>query len=90
MKYAIINCVNGNFSVIAEGIETDQSARVQFHDRCKVLWNASDVLTGEVAVVDEQLDVYQGLKELIHHEPQQTAPEPEDDGKDDSGLLNED
>ena len=89
MKLAIINCVNGNFSVVAEGIETDQAARVQFHDRCKILWNAPDVLTGEVAVVDEQLDVYQGLKELIHHEPQ-PEPEPVDDGKNDSGLLNED
>lgn len=80
MKLAIINCVNGNFSVIAEGIETDQAARVAFHDRCKILWNAPDVLTGEVAVVDEQLDVYQGLKELIHHEPQsisESETEPE-------------
>ena len=77
MKLAIINCINGNFSVVAEGITTEQAARVQFHDRCKVLWNAPDVLTGEVAVVDEQLDVYQGLKELIHHEPQQPEPEPE-------------
>lgn len=77
MKLAIINCVNGNFSVISEGITTDQAARVQFHDRCKILWNAPDVLTGEVAVLDEQLDVYQGLKELIHHDPQQPQPEPE-------------
>lgn len=38
MKLSIINCVNGNFSVVAEGITTDQTARVQFHDRCKVLW----------------------------------------------------
>lgn len=69
MKLALINCVNGNFSIVAEGIETEQAARVQFHERCKILWNALDVLTGEVAVVDEQLDVYQGLKELIRHDP---------------------
>ena len=76
MKLAIINCVNGNFSVISEGHETEQAARVAFHGRCQVLWNAPDVITGEVAVVDEQLDVYQGLKELIRHEPQ-PAVEPE-------------
>lgn len=76
MKLAIINCVNGTFAVVAEGITTEQAARVQFHDRCKVLWNAADVLTGEVAVVDEQLDVYQALKELIHHDAQQPEPEP--------------
>ena len=83
MKYAIINCVNGNFSIVAEGIETEQSARVQFHDRCKILWNAQDVITAEVAVVDEQLDVYQGLKEFVHHTPQpqpEPEPEPEENG----------
>lgn len=69
MKLALVNCVNGNFSVIVEGIVSEQTARVQFHERCKILWNASDVITGEVAVLDEQLDVYQGLKELIRHDP---------------------
>ena len=70
MKLAVIQCVNGNFSVAAEGIETEQAARVAFHNRCTVLWNAPDVLTGEVAVVDEQLDVYHDCKEFISHAPQ--------------------
>lgn len=74
MKLAVIQCINGNFFVVSEGLETEQAARVAFHERCKILWNAPDVITGEVAVVDEQLDVYQGLKELIHHDPQ---PEPQ-------------
>ena len=69
MKLALVNCVNGNFSIVAEGITSEQAARVQFHDRCKTLWNASDVITGEVAVLDEQLDVYMALKELIRHDP---------------------
>lgn len=77
MKLALVNCVNGNFSIVAEGIISEQAARVQFHERCKILWNASDVIKGEVAVLDEQLDVYQGLKELIRHEPQ---PQPEPEG----------
>lgn len=45
------------------------AALVAFHDRCKILWNAPDVITGEVAIFDEQLDVYKGYKELITHEP---------------------
>lgn len=69
MKLALVNCVNGNFSIVAEGITSEQAARTQFHERCKILWSASDVITGEVAVVDEQLDVYMGLKELIRHDP---------------------
>lgn len=76
MKLSIVQCVNGNYSVVAEGLTTEQAALVAFHDRCKILWNASDVVTGEVAIFDEQLDVYHGCKELITHEPT-PAPEPE-------------
>ena len=76
MKLAVIQCVNGNFSVAAEGMETEQAALVAFHGRCTALWNAPDVITGEVAVVDEQLDVYHGCKELISH-ASQPQPEPE-------------
>lgn len=78
MKLSIIQCVNGSFSVVAEGITTEQAALVAFHDRCKILWNAPDVITGEVAIMDEQLDVYHGYKELITHAPQpQSETEPE-------------
>ena len=77
MKLAIIKCVNGNFSVVAEGIETEQAALVQFHGQCQILWNAPDVITGEVAIVDEQLDIYHGLKEFIHHVAPAPEPEPE-------------
>lgn len=67
MKLALIQCVNGNYSVVAEGIQTEQAALVAFHNRCGILWNASDVITGEVAVLDEQLDVYHDCKEFITH-----------------------
>jgi hypothetical protein len=76
MKLSIIQCVNGSYSVVAEGITTEQAALVAFHDRCKILWNAPDVITGEVAIFDEQLDVYHGYKELITHTPS-VQPEPE-------------
>lgn len=73
MKYAIIDCVNGTYAVRAEGIATVAAAKVQYHGRCQVLWNAPDVRTAYVAIVDEQLDVVEGCKEFIHHEAQ-TAP----------------
>ena len=76
MKLAIVQCSNGNYSVVSEGHTTEKAALVAFHDRCKIMWNANDVITGEVAILDEQLDVYHGCKEFIHHEPQ-PAPEPE-------------
>ena len=74
MKYAITKCINGNYSVHAEGITDLSAAKTQFHGLCQTLWNAPDVLTAHAAIVDEQLDVVEGYKEFIRHEP---APAPE-------------
>lgn len=68
MKYAIVKVINGNYSVHAEGITDLNNAKVSFHGLCQTLWNAPDVITAEVAIVDEQLDVVEGYKEFIHHE----------------------
>lgn len=67
MKYAIIKVVNGNYSVHAEGITNLDSAKVQFHGLCQTLWNASDVITAEVKIVDENLDCVEDYKEFISH-----------------------
>lgn len=68
MKYAIIKVSNGNYVIQAEGITDLNNAKVTFHGLCQTLWNAQDVITAEVAIVDEQLDVVEGYKEFIHHE----------------------
>lgn len=68
MKYAIIKVINGNYSIHAEGITDITSAKMQFHGVCQTLWNAADVLSAHVAIVNEQLDVAEGYKEFIHHE----------------------
>lgn len=68
MKYAIIKVINGNYFVHAEGITDIANAKTQFHGLCQTLWNASDVITGEVMIVDEQLDCVEGYKENIHHD----------------------
>ncbi len=74
MVYAIIQCVNGNYAVAADGITDADNAKTQFHGLCQILWNAPDVLSAHVMICNEQLDVVEGYKEYIHHEPQ---PEPE-------------
>jgi len=66
--YAILKCVNGNYSVHAEGITTVEAAKVQFHGLCQTLWNAPDVITAHVMIADEQLDPVEGYKEFIHHD----------------------
>lgn len=68
MKYAIIECVNGNYVVKAEGITVLENAKTQYHARCQVLWNAQDVITAHVMIADEQLNAVEGYKEFIHHE----------------------
>lgn len=74
MKYAIIKVINGNYSVHAEGFTDVASAKVNYHGLCQTLWNATDVLTAEVAIVDENLDAVEGYKEYIHHEPVVVEP----------------
>lgn len=77
MKYAIIQVVNGNYKVVAEGFTNVNNAKVNFHGLCQAMWNAQDVITADVAIVDENLDVVEGYKEHIFHEPQPTT-EPEE------------
>lgn len=67
MKYAIIECVNGNNFIRAEGIVSLESAKSQFHDRCKTLWNAEDVNKASIMIADENLDPVEGYKEFIYH-----------------------
>lgn len=70
MKYAIVKVVNGTYTIHAEGFADVASAKVSYHGLCQTLWNAPDVLTAEVAIVDENLDAVEGYKEFISHEPQ--------------------
>lgn len=67
MKYAVIVCVNGTYQVKAEGLALE-AAKVNFHGTCQSFWNAADVVTAEVMIVDEQLDVVEGYKEFVHHD----------------------
>ena len=68
MMYAIIKSINGNYFIHAEGISNLSSAKTQYHDLCKSLWNASDVFNAYVMIVDEHLDCVDGYKEYIHHD----------------------
>jgi len=68
MKYAITKVVNGSFTIHAEGFTDIASAKVNYHGLCQTLWNAQDVATAEVMIVDENLDCVEGYKEYIHHD----------------------
>ena len=70
MKYSIIKCINSNFTVDSEHSDL-QAAKVKYHDVCKILWNAPDVLTAKIEIVDEQLNVVEDYREFIHHEQEE-------------------
>ena len=72
MKYALVKVVNGNFSIVSEHGTDKQAAFVAFHNQSAALWNASDVVTATIAVIDENQDVVEGKKEYISH-PQTEA-----------------
>lgn len=67
MKYAIIKVINGAYSVHAEGYTDINAAKVAYHGVCQTLWNAQDVVTAMVMIVDENLDCVERYKEYIHH-----------------------
>lgn len=67
MKYAIISVVNGNFKIEAEYGTNLQGAIVGFHDKCKNYWNAGDVISAVVMVVDENMACVEDKVERITH-----------------------
>lgn len=74
MNYAVISTINGNFKIESEHGNDKQAAMVDFHDKCKIYWNAPDVETGTVMVVDESLCNVDGHTERITHNAQ-TQPQ---------------
>lgn len=82
MKYAIAKVVNGNYSIHAEGFEDLTQAKVNYFGLCQALWAADNVITGCVAIIDENLGVYmdntEAYRTIITHTPTpEPTPEPE-------------
>ena len=69
MKYAVQQCVNGNYSTVAEYDNNLEGALVKFHQTCANLWNSKDVITAKVKIVDENLNTVMGKDESIGHTP---------------------
>ena len=75
-RYYIIQSSNGTVTIESEWDDLTK-AIVAFHDKCKVLWNAPDVIEGIVQIVySADLAVVGGYSEKISHpqaEPQTEA-----------------
>ena len=66
--FSVLKCVNGNFSVHAEGFTSLASAKTSFHGLCQSLWSASDVITASVIIVNENFYEVTGYHEIIKKE----------------------
>lgn len=68
MKYSIITVINGNFKIEKESGDNLETAKTQYHQTCAALHNDKDTaFKGIVKLMDENLDVVDGLFELIDH-----------------------
>ena len=78
MKYAIVKVVNSNYFIHAEGFTDLAAAKTAYHGLCQTLWNAPDVETAEVKIMDENLDCVEGYKEFIFHKDEEEHEPVED------------
>ena len=66
-RYYIIQSSNGTVTIESEWDDLTK-AIVAFHDKCKILWNAPDVIEGIVQIVySADLAVVGGYSEKISH-----------------------
>ena len=68
MKYAVIQQVNGAFTVKYECGENKTQAITNFHSWCAALWNDTAAVDAVVKIVDSNLDTVDGYIEFISHE----------------------
>ena len=81
MKYAVIQCVNGNYSISSEHGDLD-SGIIAFYNLAAALHNEPEVITARVNLVDENLYVVEGryTEWIDRREPEPPfPPEPEED-----------
>jgi hypothetical protein len=72
MKFCVLKCINGNYSIDAE-VGDMNAAKVSYHGLCQSLWNASDVRSATVSIVDEFLAVQEGYVEHIYHDAEESS-----------------
>ncbi|MBR2555109.1 MAG: hypothetical protein IKE94_09640 [Aeriscardovia sp.] len=62
----VIQKVDGNLVIVSSwGNDNIAGAKAAYHDRCKLLYADEQTTSGVVALVDDNLDVFDGCKEFI-------------------------
>ena len=65
MKYALVTCINGNYKIESEHGEDLNAAQMAWHQKCRSLEGADDVVTSVCMVANEDLGTVGGLYEKI-------------------------
>ncbi len=66
MKYAIVTVTDGNFLIRSEWSDVVGAIKA-FHSLASALWNDTGFTEGYIAIIDSNLDTYEGYKEYITH-----------------------
>lgn len=66
MKLFVVQIANGSMTIVSEWNDNPNGAKQAFHNQCKNLYADKDTTQAYVAIIDEQLDVYQGFKEFVN------------------------
>ena len=66
MKLFVIQTSDGNLTIISEWGDNPTGAKQSYHNQLKNLYADKDTTQAYVAIIDEQLNVYQGFKEYVN------------------------
>lgn len=67
MKYALVTCINGNYKIESEHGTDLNAAQMAWHEKCRSLEGAPDVITATCMVANENLGTVDSLFEQIKH-----------------------
>lgn len=65
----------GQYSCTVETFDTEQSAKVRYHQMLAAYYNADDVLYAVVLILDEYGKELQGFREIVDKRPAPEATE---------------
>ena len=65
MKYDVVQKVDGNIVIVSSWTDNKVGAKQAYHERLKLLYSDKDTTSGVVAILDDNLDVVDGMKEFI-------------------------
>ena len=65
MTYDVVQKVNGNLVIVSSWPDNKAGAKGAYHKRLDLLYSDAETTSGYVALLDDNLDVVDGLKEEI-------------------------